>query len=213
MVVSIIALIVALTGTAVAAGPTAYEAITGKTIIKKIGKGKLPGNKIKKNSITGTQINEATLAITPLATKAKTADSATTAGSAGSALTAGNATTAGRATVADSADKIGKVTYKVSDAFESDDGAQAYGEAVCNAGDKVVSGGVYSSSSDLGMTVNSSYPSSGDGSGDFGTTAWSAYVDNQTGHVDPDIFGVFAICSPVASSSDNYPTLAIRRKK
>jgi hypothetical protein len=95
--VSIIALIVALTGTAVAAGPTAYQAIKGKTIIKKIGKGKLPGSKLKTDSVTGTQINESTLGTVP---NAKHADTADTAGVAGSATTATTATTAGSATTA-----------------------------------------------------------------------------------------------------------------
>jgi hypothetical protein len=93
--VSIIALIVALTGTAVAAGPTAYQAIKGKTIIKKIGKGKLPGSKLKNDSVTNKQVKESTLATVPSATHATTADTAGTAGTAGSASTAASAATAG----------------------------------------------------------------------------------------------------------------------
>lgn len=91
MILSLIALFVALGGTSYA-----VTKINGKNITK----GTIPGDRVKKNSITGTQINESKLATVKQATSAKSADtaktatSATTAGSATTATTATNATNA-----------------------------------------------------------------------------------------------------------------------
>jgi hypothetical protein len=80
LVISILALIVAFSGGGQAiAGQTAQIAklINGKSIKK----GSIPASRIKKDSLTGTQINEAKLAKVPAAVHA---DSATTADSASS---------------------------------------------------------------------------------------------------------------------------------
>ena len=88
LVVSIIALIVALGGTAVAA-----TQISGSSIKR----GSIPGNRLKKNTLTGTQIKESTLKTVPSAFGAFAAQKATTAKSADTATTANTATTAGNA--------------------------------------------------------------------------------------------------------------------
>ena len=90
MVVSLVALFVALSGTAIAASGL----VNGDKLIKKTS---LSGNRLRKHTITGTQVNLKQLGKVPSATKA---DSATNATRAGSADTATNAT---HATVADSA--------------------------------------------------------------------------------------------------------------
>ena len=103
LVVSIVALIVALGGTAVAATQIDGASIKVKSI---------PGNRLKSNTLTGTQIKESTLKTVPSAfgafaankaTTAKTADSATTA------KTATTATTANTANVAANANQLGGV--------------------------------------------------------------------------------------------------------
>src|SRR6478672_1007122 len=99
MIVAILALVVALGGTAFA-GPVAKVArlISGDKTIKK---GSLSGNRLRKHTITATQLNMAKLGTVPSATRAKSADSATHATGADSS---GHATTADNATHATSAD-------------------------------------------------------------------------------------------------------------
>ncbi len=77
-------------------------------------------------------------------------------------------------------------------------GTQYGGEANCAGGLHAVGGGVVSESATAGgQTVNSTYPSDGSGSGDPGTTAWSAYVDNASSNSLG--FTVYAICAPAGS--------------
>jgi hypothetical protein len=102
MIVALIALVVALSGTAVAASGLINGA--------KIKNGTIAGKKLKKHTLTGAQINLAKLGKVPSAT---TADSATTAANAthataaDSATTATNATNAANAANAANADKLG----------------------------------------------------------------------------------------------------------
>jgi hypothetical protein len=91
MVVALTALVIALSGTAIAA----TQLVSGDKLIKK---GTLSGNRLRKHTITGTQLNLNKLGKVP---SAKTADTATTAtnatnaGHASSADMASNATNAG----------------------------------------------------------------------------------------------------------------------
>ncbi len=91
MVVAIAALIFAVSGTAAAAGGL----LKGDKLIKK---GSLSGNRLRKHTITGTQVNLKKLGKVP---SAKNADHATTANTALSANTATNATNASHANNAD----------------------------------------------------------------------------------------------------------------
>jgi hypothetical protein len=84
MVVSIIALVIASAGTAIAASN-----VSGDKLIKK---NSLSGNRLRKHTVTGTQINVGKLGKVPTASKA---DSATNAQSAVNARNAINATTLG----------------------------------------------------------------------------------------------------------------------
>ena len=86
MVVAIIALVLAASGTAIAAG-----LVSGDKLIKK---GSLSGNRLRKHTLTGTQINLKKLGKVP---SAKKADFAKSAGSATSATNATNATNAANA--------------------------------------------------------------------------------------------------------------------
>ena len=85
LVISILALVVALSGTAYAA-----LVITGANVKN----GTLTGVDVKANALTGTQIDEAKLGTVPKATSAGNATTATSATTAGSAITATNAQTA-----------------------------------------------------------------------------------------------------------------------
>jgi len=86
MAVAVTALIVALGGTAMGAS----HLLSGS----KIKKGSLPANRLKKNSVTGTQVDESKLGTVPNATNAAhavTADAAASATSAGAAPPTGAA--------------------------------------------------------------------------------------------------------------------------
>lgn len=84
MIVALIALVFAMSGTAVAAS----KLVSGDKLIKKTS---LSGNRLKKNTLTGTQINESKLGKVPSATHADSATSATRATSADSAAPTGAA--------------------------------------------------------------------------------------------------------------------------
>lgn len=71
--VAYLALFTALGGSAYAAG-----VINGKSLKDR----SVPGKKLKKNAVTGAEVNEAKLGRVPLATSARAADSATRAGNA-----------------------------------------------------------------------------------------------------------------------------------
>jgi hypothetical protein len=94
LVISLVALAIALSGTAVAA---TNVLVSGDSLIKPKS---LSGNRLKNHTVTGTQVNLAKLGKVPTAAKADTAGTATTATSAGSAT---NATNANHASTADTA--------------------------------------------------------------------------------------------------------------
>jgi hypothetical protein len=93
MVISLVALVVAMSGTAVAAGTL----VNGDKLIRK---GTLSANRLRKHTLTGRQINLNQLGKVP---SAATADSAGSAGSAGYAARAGAADSATNATSATNA--------------------------------------------------------------------------------------------------------------
>jgi hypothetical protein len=95
LIVALLALFVAVGGTAIA-----VNKINGKTIKKKT----IPANRVKPNALTGKQINEAKLGVVPKATTADSATSAQNATTADTATTADAATTAGTADSAATAD-------------------------------------------------------------------------------------------------------------
>ncbi len=87
MVVSLIALVAATSGTAVAAS----SLVSGDKLIRK---GSLSGNRLRRHTVTGTQINLKKLGTVPSARSAATADYAGHAASADNATDAVNATNA-----------------------------------------------------------------------------------------------------------------------
>lgn len=85
MVVALIALFVAMSGTAVAAGTLAKNSVGSKQIKKnavtssKIKSSAVTGSKVKNGSLTGSDVNASTLGTVPSATNATNAGSATSA--------------------------------------------------------------------------------------------------------------------------------------
>ncbi len=67
-----------------------------------------------------------------------------------------------------------------------------FGEVPCDAGHKIVGGGVSTTSG--AQYVNDSYPSNGLGTGAAGQSAWAADIVNLAGSGTPN-FTVYAICT------------------
>jgi hypothetical protein len=134
MVVAIVALIIAASGTAVAA----TQLVSGDSLIKK---NSLSGNRLRNRSVQGSKIKLSSLGTVPSASHAATADAATNAT---------NATNAGSASIA----KLTYVTTTVAVAGTST--AAALVTASCPAGTDVTGGGA--SLSNQNSFVNDSYP-------------------------------------------------------
>jgi hypothetical protein len=100
MIVALIALVVAMSGTAVAAS----KLVSGDNLIKK---GSLSGNRLRAHTLTGTQINMSLLGKVPSATAADAATNATHATSADTATSATHATSADTASSATPSGKAG----------------------------------------------------------------------------------------------------------
>jgi hypothetical protein len=83
MVIAVLALVVALTGTSLASDTVGQ--ISALINGKRIKKGSIPGKALKKNTVTGTQIKESSLGKVPKATLADTATNATNATTAANA--------------------------------------------------------------------------------------------------------------------------------
>ena len=114
-VVAYLALVVALSGTAYAAGK-----INGK----QIKPNSIPGNRIRNGSLTGQQVNSSALGVVPAATHAASADSATNAGHSTSADHATNSDQLGGANPdAFGAVLMGRVNGLTTLANDSESGA------------------------------------------------------------------------------------------
>lgn len=79
-------------------------------------------------------------------------------------------------------------------------GTQYGGEAPCATGQHAVGGGVIGVGSDVReQSINSTYPSDGTGSTDPGNRGWSAWVDNLSTRALG--FDVYAVCATASSVS------------
>lgn len=153
MVVALVALVVALSGSAIAA----TGLVSGDKLIKR---GSLSGNRLRKQTVTGTQIKLSTLAKVP---SARTADQATTAANATNAT---NATTATSATTAVSASNAAMLGGQPPSAYEGRVRwalVDANGKVLAQSGGITVDG-VSGPSPDLGhYTVDFGAPVTGHG--------------------------------------------------
>lgn len=175
MLVAIAALIVAMSGTAVAAS----SLVNGDKLIKK---NSLSGNRLRNHSVQGSKIKVSSLGTVPNAGHASTADNAT------------NATNAASATVS-------KITYASQTVTIPPPNFNGPGPflptlvtAACPPGTNVTGGGANTNDETAG-SVTDSYPS--------GRTTWSADVFNNGGNSGTESINatVVAICEPAASTA------------
>jgi hypothetical protein len=173
LAISIVALVLAASGTAVAAS----KLVTGNGLIKV---NSLSGNRLKSGSVTAKQIALSTLG---------TVTSAVKATSASSAVTATTATTANKATTAGSA-PIANVTYVTQTGTVQPNFPIATVSASCPSGTTVIGGGATIADLVNGQMIDS-YPN--------GKTGWTAdmYTSSSTGTTGT----VIAICAPAAATT------------
>jgi hypothetical protein len=132
MVVAIAALVVAMSGTAVAAS----SLVSGNSLIKK---NSLSGNRLQNRSVMGSKIKLSSLGTVPSANRANTATSATTATTAGSA-------------------SISKLSYVTAPFTVPGDGTVVTGTATCPTGTDVTGGGGSSNDTSGSEEFQASYP-------------------------------------------------------
>jgi hypothetical protein len=144
MGVALVALVVALGGTAVAAS----HRVNGDNLIQK---GSLSGNRLRRATITASQINVKKLGVVPNATSAQTAHSAS------------------------SADALSHITYRSAIFAVPANLARATGTATCGPGTFVVGGGVASPAEASAATdfLIDSYPAANH-------TGWQVTVENDS---------------------------------
>lgn len=86
---------------------------------------------------------------------------------------------------------IGAVSYSSSATYSILNATQGFAEAVCADGLIAISGGVLTSGG-IGVEINSSYPTAGDGTADPGIAGWGAFINNHSG--TDEAFRVYAVC-------------------
>ena len=174
MAVAIAALVVAMSGSAVAAS----SLVGGNSLIKK---NSLSGNRLVNRSVTGSKIQLSTLGTVPSAANATNATNATNAANAATA-------------------SIAKVTYVANSATvpapnQNGPTPATLVTATCPSGTTVIGGGGSVSNEDDGL-VNDSYPN--------GKTSWSVDFFNNGGpppSTDVITATVTAICAPAAATA------------
>jgi hypothetical protein len=205
LLISLIALVVALGGTSYAAfrlpagSVGTKQLVNGAVSTPKIKNGAVNGSKVAKNSLTGANINLGTLGNVPSATNAAhatSADSATNASHATSADNATNATNAANATTAATASALGSVAYRVDTSAGAvdipacsdnpctpNDVGTASITATCPQGMVAIGGG--GETYDAGVELSGSFPKTFAFGGVTppGPNAWQVDADNflQTG--------------------------------
>jgi hypothetical protein len=188
MVVAVIALVGAFGGSALAG--QAVDFAKSKLVSgKKIKKRSIAGNRLRRNTVTGTEVNEAKLGKVPRARRADSATSATSASTAARAGTAARADTAASATTAGNADTL--------DHLDSTDFQGQTQWALVNGSDSSIvaqSGGIDSASSgftgryflDFGSDVSGTaiLTSSSDKDVQFGGTLEASPCGTEAGDLE-----------------------------
>ena len=164
----------------VALGGTSYAALARNSVgTVQLKRGAVTGIKVRGNTLTGTQINEARLAKVPSARRADTA------GSADSAATATNATTA---TTAGSA-PVSRLDYASAAVSVPAGGATATrGTVSCAAGLSATGGGAKMADPTNGFIVDTNPV----GKTGWEATAFSGTTQNMT---------VYVICAQAATTT------------
>jgi hypothetical protein len=190
LVVSVIALIAALSGTAYAGIVLGRNSVGTKQLRNRA----VTTAKIHNGAITAVKLKKGL--IVPHARRADIANAAgaaLTAGHASSADNAGHASTADSATQADTAGSAAGLTgvNVVRSASITDSaGTQMFGEANCPAGQYVVGGGAWTDGT-VGESVNSAWPTRQNTS-DPVPDAWGVWMNNN--EANDNQFSVYAIC-------------------
>jgi len=171
LVVSILALVLAVAGGAYAAGTINGAKLKNRSVA---------GKKLKKNTVTGTEVKESTLGQVPSAVHA---DSATNADHATNADTATNATQLGGKPATA---YMGSTVQKVESAIQTGTafGTTFYIDQACPQGTILLSGGPANVANDSIMVE--SFPTPGT------TNSWRARIKPQAGG---DMFSVVALCA------------------
>lgn len=201
LIISLIALMVALGGTSYAAFRLPAGSVGTKQLAKgavstaKLKNGAVTGSKVAPKSLTGANINIGTLGTVPSATNAGHASNAGSATNASHATNADSSTNASHATTADSAttaataSALGSVAYRfdtsagpvtvpacADNPCTPDQVGTTYAIATCPQGTVAVGGG--GETYDAGVELSGSFPRTF-----FGHTqpdAWQVDVDNFT---------------------------------
>ena len=176
MLVAVTALVLAASGTAVAA-----SLINGDKLIKKHS---LSGNRLRNHTVTGKQIKLSSLGKVP---SAKNADHATTADSATKATTATNATNATNANNASNANNANTVGGQPASAFEPSSAFIRTGLVKAAVGQTVP----FSSFGPFTLTLTCT---------DNGGGSFTVQVDAKSSEDNSDIFG--AIATPAGTSEE-----------
>jgi hypothetical protein len=138
-IVAVLALVLAMGGTATAAKLISGKDIQNKSLTGKDVKGKsLGAGKLKLNSLGGDQIDESKLGKVPAAATADTATNATNAANATTATTATSATDAAAIGGVPAAAVVRNVEYVEGSSIGNDTAKQAF--AQCPAGKQVIGG-------------------------------------------------------------------------
>ena len=191
LVISVIALIVSLGGTAYAGGVMDANSVGNKELRNKsVGTAKL-----RNGAVTSRKLRNGAITIRKLS-KHLVVPKANFANSAAAAITAGHASIADSASHAGSADTAGALTgvnIIRSGPVSSPNNTVVFAEADCPAGQFPVGGGVWTSSTKANnQSINSSWPTRQNPT-DPEPDAWGAWVNNNGGGAQS--FNVYAICA------------------
>jgi hypothetical protein len=190
MAVAFVALLAALTGTAVALpgsnNVTSGDIRSGAVTSSDIRNNSIRGGDVRQNTLTGGDVSEGSLGTVPRAS------------SAGFAGFAGSAGTASRANSSGSADALGQVRVVTSLDVANPNSDTSLGTVRCPSGTVPIGGGSWASGF-LGHNVNTSFPSDdtgGTNDADELPDGWEVWMNNTTGSAQT--FNVYAICTRAA---------------
>lgn len=198
--VAAVTLLVGLAGSAAQAS----AAISGSALKKN----SVPANRIKPNSLTGAQINEARLGLVPVAKLSQFAELAKSADSAKSAETAKSADSARTADLAKDAQKLNgrdqtaflsNTVRTVSEQRTAPTGTGTTVTVSCNADEKAIGGGAVwlqvntEDPTELNAPITASMPTPST-TGTNNMTGWKAAGYNTTG--GSRTLRAYAVCVP-----------------
>jgi len=192
-VIAVIALLIALGGSAYAAGLLPANSV-GTAQLRADA---VVSSKVKNGSLRAVDFKTGQL---PVGARGPAGPAGATgpAGPAGATGPQGAQGSAGAQGPKGDPGSLASVTY-VSALFGPFPASSQYlGEATCGSGQHAVGGGVLTESGNPGeQAVNSTFPSDGSGTGTQGNTAWGAYVDNLSAGALG--FRVYAVCTAAGS--------------